>query len=136
MGVAGGPEGVALAQLATPTLLLLPNLFLCFAGSPVTVAGFFRAIRTPVAASYLMIAGLVVLRMIVPGHDSLVSLCLRRRVLVRCCMLRAACCCPGAGRKRKNLLADFAALLPATPLCGLEEGCPLTRLKQARLDGV
>ena len=115
VGIAGGPEGVALAQLATPMLLLLPNLFLCFAGSPITVRAFFRAVLTPVAASYLMIAGLVVLRMIVPGHDSLVSLCygagLGAVLYVASCLLL-----PGGRAEAKTLLADFAALLPAGPL--------------------
>jgi hypothetical protein len=115
VGISGGPEGVALAQLATPMLLLLPNLFLCFVGSPITVRAFFRAIRTPVVASVIMIAGLFVFRMNVPGYDNLVSLCYG---LGFGAVLYAASCLllPGGRAEAKSLLADFAALLPAGPL--------------------
>jgi hypothetical protein len=53
--------------------------------------------------------------MIVPGHDSLASLCygagLGAVLYVASCLLL-----PGGLREAKNLLADFAALLPAGPL--------------------
>jgi O-antigen/teichoic acid export membrane protein len=115
VGVAGGPEGVALAQLFTPALLLLPNLFLCFVGSPVTVAAFFRAIRMPVVASAVMIAGLVAFRMIVPGYDNLVSLCygigLGAVLYVASCLLL-----PGGRAKVSDLLVDLATLRPTTTL--------------------
>ncbi len=117
VGAAGGPEGVALAQLAAPALLLLPNLFLCFAGSPVTVGAFFRAIRTPVAASAVVIAGLVAFRMIAPGFDSLVSLCygfgVGALLYVASCLLL-----PGGRAEVSSVLADLAASLPHLPLQG------------------
>jgi hypothetical protein len=114
IGVVGGPEGVALAQLVTPALLLLPNLLLCFAGSPVTVGAFFRALRTPVIASTVMIAGLVAFRTFAPIHDSLVSLGsglgFGAVLYVVACLLL-----PGGRVEASSLLADVAALLPAAP---------------------
>ncbi len=114
VGVVGGPEGVALAQLATPALLLLPNLFLCFAGSPVTVGAFFRAVRIPVVASAVMIAGLVAFRMFAPIPDSLVSLGsgigLGALLYVASCLLL-----PGGRTEASSLLAEVAKLLPAAP---------------------
>jgi PST family polysaccharide transporter len=115
LGVVGGPEGVALAQLLTPMLLVLPNLFICFAGSPVTMSAFFRAIGTPVAASTVMIAGLVVLRMIAPAGDNLVSLgiglCVGAVLYVATCFLL-----PRGRAEVRGLLADLAVSLPTMPL--------------------
>jgi PST family polysaccharide transporter len=114
VGVVGGPEGVALAQLVTPALLLIPNLLLCFAGSPVTVGAFFRALRTPVIASTVMIAGMVALRTFAPIHDSLVSLGsgfgFGAILYIASCLLL-----PGGRTEASSLLADVAALLPVAP---------------------
>lgn len=114
VGVVGGPEGVALAQLVTPALLLIPNLWLCFAGSPVTVGAFFRAIRTPVIASTIMIAGMIAFRTFAPIHDSLVSLGsgfgFGAILYIASCLLL-----PGGRTEASSLLADVAALLPVAP---------------------
>ncbi len=115
VGVAGGPEGVAFAQLATPSLLLLPNLFICFAGSPVSVGAFFRAIRTPVAASTVMIVGLMAFRTMLPEYDGLLALCYGLGVgallyIATCLML------PGGRAELTGMLADLAASMPSAPL--------------------
>jgi PST family polysaccharide transporter len=114
VGVVGGPEGVALAQLLTAMLLFVPNLFLCFAGSPVTMAAFFRAVGTPVVASIVMIAGLAVLRMIVPTDDSLASFNIG--FSVGAALYIGSCLLLPRGRAEvRSLFADLSASLPGTP---------------------
>jgi PST family polysaccharide transporter len=94
-GISRGPEGVAVAHLLTPWLLLLPVLHYSFQGSPVNLKTFFTAIRTPVAASMVMLAGLVAWRAASAGFSPIVSLvsgCAIGAVLYSMvCMLVADC---------------------------------------------
>lgn len=70
-----GAIGIALAHVTTPALLLLPTLWFAFARTPITIRGFFRAIRTPVAASVLMLAGLTAFRSLMPGDGGILTIC-------------------------------------------------------------
>jgi O-antigen/teichoic acid export membrane protein len=73
VGIRWGAEGVAAAQLATTLVLTLPSLYYSFARSPVTVATFFAAIRTPLIASGVMVAALVVFRSLFPVMEVLAT---------------------------------------------------------------
>ncbi len=73
-GTGWGATGVAMAQALTAAVLLLPNLYYSFAASPVTPGLFFRAIRTPVAASAVMATGLIALRAAAPALHTAASL--------------------------------------------------------------
>ena len=75
MGLRWGAEGVAAGQLATTIVLILPSLYYSFARSPVTVGSFFAAIRTPLIASTVMVAGLLVFRSFMPTMEVLEALC-------------------------------------------------------------
>ena len=73
-GVAWRAEGVAMAYVLTPAILLLPNLYDSFKGTPVTLGTFFKAVRTPCLASLAMAAGLLVFRSIAPGMGLIASI--------------------------------------------------------------
>ena len=70
-----GAEGVAVGQLATLIVLTLPCLYYSFAQSPVTVATFFNAIRTPLIASAVMVAAITIFRSFTPEIGPLAALC-------------------------------------------------------------
>lgn len=115
IGSRWGAIGVAIAHVATPALLLLPNLWFAFAQSPVTIGAFFRAIRTPLVASSLMAAALIAFHAVVPGDGRLLTLCSGFAVgtvvyFVGCVLL------PAGRAELRNLLADVAASLPTMPL--------------------
>jgi O-antigen/teichoic acid export membrane protein len=74
LGIRGGAQGVALAYVLTPAILLLPNLYFSFRGTPVTLGTFFQATRTPALATIAMSAGLLLYRSIVPATWNVVSL--------------------------------------------------------------
>jgi PST family polysaccharide transporter len=79
LGVRGGAQSVALAYVLTPAILLLPNLYFSFAGSPINIGTFFQAIRTPVLATGVMCVALFVYRGVSPatmGIAALVSACI------------------------------------------------------------
>jgi O-antigen/teichoic acid export membrane protein len=69
VGIRWGAEGVALGQLATTLVLTLPSLYYSFARSPVTVATFIGAIRTPLVASAVMVAVLLAFRSFIPAME-------------------------------------------------------------------
>jgi PST family polysaccharide transporter len=75
VGVRWGAEGVAMGQLATTLILMLPSLYYSFARSPVTVTIFFRAIRTPLLASGMMVAGLLAFHSLIPVMEVLLTVC-------------------------------------------------------------
>jgi O-antigen/teichoic acid export membrane protein len=113
-GIGWGAKGVALAQLVTPAVLLLPNLHYSFAGTPVTLGTFFHAIRTPVVASAVMVGGLAVLRGLVPEMGSVLSLsagCVAGGILYG-----VTCLLQPSGRAQVGaLVADMAASLQRSP---------------------
>lgn len=115
IGSRWGAIGVAMAHVATPALLLLPNLWFAFAKSPVTISAFFRAIRTPLAASLLMSVGLIAFRTVVPGDGRLLTLC--SGFVVGTVVYFVGCILLPVGRaEMKSLLADVTASLPYMPL--------------------
>jgi O-antigen/teichoic acid export membrane protein len=61
-GVQWGPEGVALAHVATTLVLAVPKLYYSFEATPVSLRVFAGAIRTPVIAGTIMVLGLLALR--------------------------------------------------------------------------
>jgi PST family polysaccharide transporter len=112
IGYRWGPAGVAMAHLATPAVLLLPNLWFALRDSPVAVGVFFRAIRTPLLASAIMVAVLGGLRTLLPMEDSVTSLGLG---LAAGTLVYAAACLmlPGGRDDVGKLLADVAASVPS-----------------------
>jgi hypothetical protein len=115
IGSQWGAIGIAMAHVATPALLLIPNLWFAFAKSPVNISAFFRALRTPLTASVFMFIGLIAFRATVPGDGSLLALCSgfafgAGAYLLGCVSLRV-------GRAEMNgLLADLGASLPRVSL--------------------
>ena len=75
-GIGWGVKGVAMAEALTPAVLLLPLLYYSFAGTPVTLGTFFRATRTPLLASAVMVVGLILLRSVVHETGPAMSVCL------------------------------------------------------------
>ena len=75
IGLRWGAEGVAAGQLATTIVLTLPSLYYSFARSPVSVGSFFDAIRTPLIASAVMVAGLLLFRGFIPAMEVVETLC-------------------------------------------------------------
>jgi PST family polysaccharide transporter len=74
LGYQWGPLGIAMAHVANPALLLIPNLWFAFRKSPVRIASFFRAVYIPLIASTAMLAGVFALRWIAPGEGDLSGL--------------------------------------------------------------
>lgn len=62
LGVRWGAEGIALAHVSTTLILMLPKLHYSFAGTPITLRGFFRAVRNPAIAGAIMLVGLILVR--------------------------------------------------------------------------
>jgi PST family polysaccharide transporter len=113
-GIGWGAKGVAFAQLLTPAVLLLPNLHFSFAGTPVTLGTFFRAIRTPFFASAVMVVGLSLVRGVAPDTGSVLALsvgCVAGGLLYgAACLLQ-----PGGRAQVGALVADVAVSLQRSP---------------------
>jgi O-antigen/teichoic acid export membrane protein len=59
IGAGVGPAGIAMAHVGTTILLMLPKLHYSFVGTPVTMTGFFNAIRPPFVAGIAMAVSMV-----------------------------------------------------------------------------
>lgn len=66
-----GAEGIAIAQLATTLLMMLPKLYLSFVDTPVTLGLFWRAVRLPMFAGLVMAIGLSLAKRVVPEMAAL-----------------------------------------------------------------
>lgn len=111
LGSDWGPQGVAMASVITPALLLLPILHYSFAGTPIPVGTFFRAIRTPAIATAVMSVGLLFYRSLglgQGGHLFLGSVCVLGGLLY----LGSCLAIPEGRREIRALLGDIGALLP------------------------
>jgi len=51
IGIRWGAQGIASAYVMSDYLILLPSLWYCFRGTPVSLVGFFKAISQPALAS-------------------------------------------------------------------------------------
>jgi PST family polysaccharide transporter len=74
LGVRWGAEGVAVAHVGTTAVLMFPKLYYSFVKTPVTLAAFLRAMRTPFLAASVMVVGLLVLRSLVPMDGTIAPL--------------------------------------------------------------
>lgn len=110
-----GAKGVATAQLATTLLLTLPCLLYSFKGTAVTVGAFFAALRTPLTASAVMAAGLVLVHHSLPVMGNVTSLALGCAVggalYLAVCLL-----VPGGRGELGALLHDIKSSLPRRTL--------------------
>ena len=100
-----------MAYVLTPAILLLPNLYYSFKGTPVTLGTFFKAVRTPCLASLAMAAGLLVFRSIAPGMGLIASIgsgC----VIGGTIYLLVLLCLPGGTMELKAVFADVMTSLP------------------------
>jgi PST family polysaccharide transporter len=104
-GIPWQAEGVAMAYVLTPAILLLPNLYYSFKGTPVTLGTFFGAIRTPCLASFTMAAALVAFRSLVPEMGRFAALG-SGAVAGGAVYALALLCLPGGATELKGVLAD------------------------------
>lgn len=74
IGTGWGAAGVAWAHVATTVVLMVPKLYFSFLSTPVTLAGFFSAIRPTLVAGIAMAAALALLRHFALIHGTLFSL--------------------------------------------------------------
>jgi O-antigen/teichoic acid export membrane protein len=74
VGIYWGAVGVALSNLVTIVVLMLPRLYLTFRRTPVTVGAFLTAITTPVIASGVMAGGLLLFRPFISSYGLTISL--------------------------------------------------------------
>gem|GEM_PF-128312 len=110
VGLNWGVTGIALAYMATTFVLLYPNLYYSFHGSPATVQGFFSALRTPALAGLAMAVGLVALQQLKLTHTVPGSLLLS--LLVGGAIYLAAIWTQRRGRTElKGLFVDLRAAL-------------------------
>ena len=109
-GIHWGAEGIAMAYVATASVLFVPNLYYSFRGTPVSLSTFLHGIRTPLIASAIMTAGLILLRNFVVERGSILSLCsgcgVGGALYLASCLLA-----PGGRAELRALLADIAASL-------------------------
>jgi O-antigen/teichoic acid export membrane protein len=119
-GVHQGTTGVALAEVATTYLLLVPKLHYSFKDTPITVGMFFSVLARPAIASFLMAAALILLRFTLTATTALYSLSLGGMVA-----LPAFCAAwilmPGGKAQLIGLASDLRSAF---------------RRKMPRLDGV
>lgn len=109
-GIPWRAEGVAMAYVLTPAILLLPNLYYSFSGTPVTLGTFFRTVSTPCFASLVMAGGLLAFREIVPGSGLITSIGFGG-VVGGLIYLLSLLCLPG-GMELKAMFADVVTSLP------------------------
>lgn len=111
IGVRWGLLGVAWAQLANTAILTLPCLFFSFADTPVSVGGFFSAIKTPVTGCILMVGGLLAFRAELPIANSILStlagFSVGMVIYVLACLL-----VPGSRREMHGLVTEVAPSIP------------------------
>jgi PST family polysaccharide transporter len=74
-GAFWGAEGVALAYVVTPVVLLVPNAWWAFRGSPVQLRDFFVALLRPLMAGAVMAAFLWTYRQWLPEPGGLALIC-------------------------------------------------------------
>ena len=74
LGLGWGPEGVALAHVATTIVLMIPKLYFSFMRTPATLRGFLSAVWPTVVAGAAMVTGLIALRSLHIGGGFVVSL--------------------------------------------------------------
>jgi O-antigen/teichoic acid export membrane protein len=74
LGIRWGAEGVAVAHVGASLVLMVPKLYYSFVNSPVGLGTFFGAVRTPAIAAGVMVAGLLVLRELMPLGGTIVPL--------------------------------------------------------------
>jgi PST family polysaccharide transporter len=109
-GIPWRAEGVAMAYVVTPAILLIPNLYYSFVGTPVTLGAFFAAVRTPCLASAAMVMGLLVLRDLLTGLDSLTSIGIGF-IVGSLIYLLALLCLPGGMTELSATLGDLVTSL-------------------------
>jgi len=73
-GIRWGASGVAWGYCIANYMTMLPMLWYSFRMSPVSVTCFFRTISRPVAASLIMAASVLGLRLLLTGHSDAVIL--------------------------------------------------------------
>jgi PST family polysaccharide transporter len=74
IGVRWGAVGVAAAHVGVSVILMVPKLYFSFGNSPVGLGTFFAGMRTPAIAAGAMVAGLLVLRELVPLSGTIAPL--------------------------------------------------------------
>jgi PST family polysaccharide transporter len=112
-GIGWGPTGVAMAQMLTPLVLLVPNLYYSFAASPVTPAVFFGALRSPFLACAVMVLGLIAVRAATPDLKTLPTLALG--FVSGVTLYWGACILQSSSRREiSNLIGDVGVSLQRT----------------------
>jgi PST family polysaccharide transporter len=65
LGIPWGAVGIATAHVVASVLLAVPKLYYSFAGTPITLACFFRCLAQPLVATMIMCASLTAVRQLV-----------------------------------------------------------------------
>jgi PST family polysaccharide transporter len=104
-GAFWGAKGVALAYVVTPVVLLIPNVWWAFRGSPVQIRDFIIALLRSSVAVAFMAASLLVYRQWLPVQGGVALVCAALfGVLVFCGSLLAL---PGGRDEIRTLVADL-----------------------------
>jgi O-antigen/teichoic acid export membrane protein len=114
IGLRWGALGVAASSAVTALALLLPTLYFSFQGTSVSIANFFRAVRTPAVASALMVGVLFLLRMVMPDQTSLMAL-IGGTVLGALLYLVFYVLLPGGREELGEVISDLGSSLPGGP---------------------
>jgi PST family polysaccharide transporter len=116
-GAFWGAEGIALAYVITPVILLVPNVWWAFRGSPVQIRDFFVGLLRPLAAGAVMAACLWTYRQWLPEQGGVALICAAViGVLVFCAFQLAL---PGGRNEFRTLVADaLSALNPSARSSG------------------
>jgi PST family polysaccharide transporter len=112
LGAFWGAEGIALAFVITPVILLIPNAWWAFRGSPVQLRDFFVAVLRPLVAGGVMAAFLWAFRQWLPepGVMALVVAALVGVSIFCSCLLAL----PGGREELRALVADVLAAITAS----------------------
>jgi PST family polysaccharide transporter len=109
LGTIWGPQGVAVAEVATLPIMLGPWMWYSFKESPVTVSSFLSALMRPCVCGLAVAVSLVVLRAVCPVSSVWLSLTLGATVAA----LAAVVSWLGLPGGRSELAAMFGDVLSA-----------------------
>jgi hypothetical protein len=125
IGAHWAAKGVAIADVALTYSIMMPNLYYCFRGSPVTFATFFAAIARPAMASVAMAIALVLLRLTLPPLSVLVSLAIGA-IVAGAVVLGVWMVLPGGRTELMTLFSDLrSALQPSTTRAKAADAAPV-----------
>jgi O-antigen/teichoic acid export membrane protein len=118
LGVWWGPRGVAIGEVAATYALIAPTLYICLAGSPVSLKDALTILSRMAAMSAVAGAGLLVYRMVEPSAPLVVTLALGG-ILTAALFIGSWLALPGGAREVVDLLRDLqTALGKKLPLFG------------------